>query len=112
MRTLLLPLLAGLSLIASSPAAEGDIPDWAKGVEIKLPLTNAKLAGEFVVSDPAVWKFVRDENNKVILDLAYDRKKYKSTYVPKHRSPVHIAHRISCECSVVMYSRSCTGSGP
>src|SRR5438045_4088359 len=73
------------------PAAEGDLPDWAKGIEIKMPLTDPKAAGQFVVSDPAVWKFAEDENGKVFLTLAYDRKTYKSTYTPKHRSPIHIA---------------------
>ena len=51
----------------------------------------ADSTGEFVVSDPAVWKFGKDENGNGFLELAYDRKNYKSTYTPKHRSPVHIA---------------------
>jgi hypothetical protein len=89
MRTLLLSLLVGLCLAA--PSAGGDIPDWAKGVEINLPLNSAKVAGQFVVSDPAVWKFATDEDGKGFLQLEYDRKKYKSTYTPKYRSPIHIA---------------------
>ncbi|MCI0704782.1 MAG: hypothetical protein L0241_27305 [Planctomycetia bacterium] len=90
MRKFLLPLLAGLCFAVTSPAAEGDVPDWANGVKITLPL-NSKATGEFVISDPAVWKFAADENKKGFLQLDYDRKKYKSTYTPKHRSPIHIA---------------------
>jgi hypothetical protein len=47
-------------------------------------------ANDFVFSDPAVWKHVRDKDGGY-LELAYDRKAYKSTYSPKHRSPIHIA---------------------
>ena len=90
MRLALLSLVAGLAL-TTSRAAEGDVPAWAKGIEIKLPLNDAKLAGDFIVSDPAVWKFAADENGKGFLQLNYDLKKYKSTYEPKHRSPIHIA---------------------
>jgi hypothetical protein len=32
-----------------------------------------------------------DDAGKGFLELKYDRKTYKSTYTPKHRSPVHIA---------------------
>jgi hypothetical protein len=91
MRQLLLPVAAGLCLAAAAPAAEGNLPDWAKGIEIKIPLNSSKLAGQFVVSDRAVWKFVADENDKKCLELTYDKKTYKSTYTPKHRSPVHVA---------------------
>lgn len=90
MRRFLLPLVAGLSLVAGAPAAD-DLPDWAKGISINLPLTDPKVASEFIVSDPAVWKFVQDENRKGFVRLEYDRKTYKSTYTPKHRSPIHIA---------------------
>jgi hypothetical protein len=90
MRLVFLSLVAGLAL-TTSRAAEGDVPAWAKGIEIKLPLNDAKLAGDFIVSDPTVWKFAADENGKGFLQLNYDRKKYKSTYEPKHRSPIHIA---------------------
>jgi|SRR5579883_107396 len=90
MRKFLLPLLAGLCCAVSVPAAEGDIPDWAKGIEIKMPLNSPKMASEFVVSDPAVWKFLVDDAGAGFLRLQYD-KKYKSTYTPKYRSPIHIA---------------------
>ena len=56
-----------------------------------MPLDDAKSADEFVFSDPAVWKFAQGRERQGFLELAYDRKKYKSTYTPKHRSPIHIA---------------------
>lgn len=90
MRPLLLAALAGLCLAAAAPADDKNLPDWAKGIEITLPLTG-KSANDFVFSDPAVWKFAADEDGKEFLRLDYDRKKYKSPYTPKHRSPVHIA---------------------
>ena len=91
MRKFLLPLFAGLLLALVSPAAEGDVPEWAKGVTITVPLTDPKIGSQIIASDPAVWTFGTDENKKGYLQLEYDRKKYKSTYTPKHRSPVHIA---------------------
>lgn len=91
MRTLLLALLAGPCVGAIALADDGNIPDWAKGVTINIPLTEPKVGPALVVSDPAVWKFVADEGGKGFLQLDYDRKAYKSTYTPKHRSPVHIA---------------------
>src|SRR5262249_18824120 len=50
-----------------------------------------KMADQFISGDPAVWKFAADENNKKFLELTYDREKYKSTYTPKYRSPIHVA---------------------
>lgn len=91
MRKLFYPGLAVCTLCLAAPAADEGIPDWAKGVSLDLPLDDARMAGEFVVSDPAVWKFAKDENGKGFLQLEYERKKYKSRYAPKHRSPVHIA---------------------
>jgi hypothetical protein len=91
MRKFLLPLVVGLLIGLAAPAADGDIPEWAKGVEVKIPLTDPKIGGALVFSDPAVWAFGADENKKGYIQLEYDRKKYKSTYAPKHRSPVHIA---------------------
>ena len=91
MRKILLPALAVIACCIAAPAAEGDIPDWARGVKISMPLNDGKYAGDFIVSDPAVWEFAREENGKGFLQLEYDRKKHKSTYTPKHRSPVHIA---------------------
>jgi hypothetical protein len=91
MSKILLPALAVIAFCIAAPVANGDIPDWAMGIEINMPLNDAKSADEFIVSDPAVWKFAKDENGNGFLQLEYDRKKYKSTYTPKHRSPVHIA---------------------
>jgi hypothetical protein len=85
---LLSPALV-LCAALSAPAADGDVPDWAKGVTITMPL-NEKTAGDFVFSDPAVWKFLTDEDGKSFFRLQYD-KKYKSSYSPKYRSPIHIA---------------------
>ena len=45
---------------------------------------------DFVVSDPAVWKVAAGPDGG-FLELAYDKKTYKSSYQPKHRSPIHIA---------------------
>jgi hypothetical protein len=99
MRTLLLLGPAALCLAATAPAADGDVPGWANGIRLNIPLTEKgtkefdgkPLDGLLAVSDPAVWKFVADEAGNEFLRLEYDRKKYKSTYAPKHRSPVHIA---------------------
>lgn len=91
MRKILLPALAVIACCIAAPAAEGDIPDWARGVKISMPLDDEKYAGDIIVSDPAVWKFAKDQTGDGFLQLEYDRKKYRSTYTPKHRSPVHIA---------------------
>jgi hypothetical protein len=91
MRKFLLPLFAVSLLALVAPAADGNVPEWAKGVTITMPLSDPKIAGQFVVSDPAVWEVRAEENKKGYLQLEFDRKKYKSTYAPKHRSPVHIA---------------------
>lgn len=83
----LLAAFAGSAL----PADDEKVPDWAKGITTKAPLAPPGVAGEFVFSDPAVWKFVADEAGGGFLQLDYDRKTYKSSYSPRHRSPVHIA---------------------
>jgi hypothetical protein len=44
---------------------------------------------DFVFSDPAVWKWGKDDAGG-FLELAYE-KKAKPAYNPKHRSPFHIA---------------------
>ncbi len=67
------------------------LPAWAKGARLANPLDNPRLADTLVFSDPAVWKFEKDADDKFCLELAYDRKAYKSSYKPKHRSPIHIA---------------------
>ena len=91
MRRLLLAIPAVLCFAVAAPAADETIPEWAKGVKIDVPLDNPKTTDGFVVSDPAVWKHVAGDDKKGFLQLQYDRKAYKSTYTPKHRSPVHIA---------------------
>lgn len=96
MRTLLL-LGPALCFAAAAPAA--DVPDWANGIRVDIPLTEKgtkefdgkPLDGLLAFSDPAVWKFVADEAGNGFLRLEYERKKYKSPYAPKHRSPIHIA---------------------
>ena len=90
MRKCLLPLFAALCVSLTAPAAEGDVPEWAKGVKITVPLTDPKIGSQIIVSDPDVWAFGADDNKKGYLQLEYDRKKYKSTYTPKHRSPVFL----------------------
>ena len=87
----LLALLAVSCVAVAVPAADEDVPAWAKGVKVDLPLDNPKVAGDFVVTDPAVWKHLVGEDRKGFLQLQYDRKAYKSSYSPKHRSPVHVA---------------------
>src|SRR5262245_5443007 len=89
MRRLLLPLFAGFCLAVPAPAAEDDIPKWAEGYTVENKLEGP--AGEVVFSDPSVWKVGKDDKNNGFLELKYDRKTYKSSYTPKHRSPVHIA---------------------
>lgn len=88
MRTL---VLCGLLALAPAllPAAD-DLPAWATNVKLTTELNDPGQAQQFRYSDPAVWKHVKD-GDKGYLELAYDRKAYKSTYTPKHRSPVHIA---------------------
>jgi hypothetical protein len=84
----LFALVTGLFAV-SLPAAE-PVPadfkelytqDFAKPESVK----------DFVFSDPAVWKYGTDKDGKGYLELAYEKKTYKSTYNPKNRSPIHIA---------------------
>jgi hypothetical protein len=87
MRSLLtLPFVAAFAipLLADEPTSafpEQYRQDFAKPESVK----------DFVFSDPAVWKYGTDKDGKGYLELAYDRKAYKSTYKPKNRSPIHIA---------------------
>jgi hypothetical protein len=88
MRCLLaLPLaaLVAVPLLADDPVPAGYKElyrqDFAKPDSVK----------DFVFSDPAVWKYGTGKDGKGFLELAYDRKKYKSSYQPKNRSPIHIA---------------------
>lgn len=85
MRKFFLLLLTAFGCAVAAPAADEKLPDWAKG-----ETRNAKL-DEFVASDPAVWKHGTGDDKKEFLELKYDKKSYKSTYSPKHRSPIHIA---------------------
>ena len=84
----LLPLL--LVLVCLPVLAADPVPDWAKGITVTVPLDDPKNAGGLVFSDPAVWKFGKDEKGAGFLELDYDRKAYKSTYQPKHRSPLNL----------------------
>jgi hypothetical protein len=87
MRRFFLPLLAGLCLCAAVPAADEGIPEWARGIEVGVALS----ADQLVVTDPAAWKVLRNETGDEFVELAYDKKGFKSSYTPKHLSPVHIA---------------------
>lgn len=91
MHKLSLLMLTALGCAIAAPAADDKLPEWAKGATVDVQLNDPKAATEFVVSDPAVWKHVVGEDRKGFLELQYDKKTYKSTYNPKHRSPVHIA---------------------
>jgi hypothetical protein len=82
----MLPVLVCLPALA----ADAPVPEWASRGTIGVPLDDPEDA-PLVFSDPAVWKFGKDAKGERFLELAYDTKTYKSTYQPKHRSPVHIA---------------------
>ena len=84
-------LLAAAVASPLSTAADTEVPEWAKGVKVDAPLDHPKIVDSFVASDPAVWKHAVGEERKGFLQLQYDRKTYKSSYTPKHRSPLHIA---------------------
>lgn len=85
----LLPLVF---VAACVPALAADpVPEWASGITISVGLDDPKNAELVRLTDPAVWKFGTDDKGGGFLELAYDRKAYKSTYQPKHRSPVHVA---------------------
>jgi hypothetical protein len=90
MRRLLLALLVAMCVAVAAPAADDKLPDWASKATLAARLDDPKQVEQFRYSDPAVWKHGKDAD-RGFLELAYDRKAYKSTYIPKHRSPVHIA---------------------
>lgn len=90
MRRFLFLLCAGLCLSTALAADDVKIPEWAKGRTIRNGLDDPSLADELAFSDPAVWSFGKGKEGGY-LQLDYDRKKYKSSYSPKHRSPIHIA---------------------
>ena len=91
MRRLLLPLLTLLPCALTVPAADETVPEWASGSKFHDPLAGPDSAANLVFSDPAVWAFGKDAKGVGFLELKYDPKTYKSSYAPKHRSPVHIA---------------------
>lgn len=103
MRTVLLMLFLASSVFAVgeddvekfdvfvNKTTDPSVPDWATGATLRMPLHKASAGSQYVVSDPAVWKFGKDEAGSGFLELNYDRKKYKSSYAPKHRSPIHLA---------------------
>ena len=87
MRSLLaLPLAAFVA--AALPAADA-VPAGYTELYAQ-DFAKPAAANDFVFSDPAVWKYGKDKAGG-FLELAYDRKAYKSTYKPKSRSPIHIA---------------------
>jgi hypothetical protein len=90
MRKLVLVCAAAWVTGVVAAAPPDDLPAWAAAVKLEASLDDPKSVDRFVFSDPAVWKHGKDEKGG-FLELAYDRKAYKSTYAPKHRSPVHIA---------------------
>jgi hypothetical protein len=89
MRHLLLVSLSA-SAVALSAGAVEPVPAWASGSKVEYPLAGPDGAGDLVFSDPAAWSFGKDAAGTGFLELKYD-KKYKSSYTPKHRSPVHVA---------------------
>jgi len=66
MRKYLLPLFAALCLGVASPAAEGDLPDWAKGVKITVPLIFCILPCLFIaVLGPAAIQIMDSFSGKL-----------------------------------------------
>jgi hypothetical protein len=88
-----LPVRALVALLAACLAATVPADDKVPPGKAAYHLDFAKSesAKALVFSDPAVWKISKGKDGKGYLELAYDRKTYKSTYTPKHRSPVYIA---------------------
>lgn len=86
-------ILASLSAFAVTVAVATDapVPEWARGSTLTDSLSGPDSAANLVFSDPAVWTFGKDATRAGFLELKYDPKTYKSSYTPKHRSPVHIA---------------------
>ena len=84
----LLAIFAALTAVAL-PAAEPAPPSYKD--LYRQDFAKPGSVNDFVFSDPAVWKHGKDKDGKGYLELAYDRKTYKSTYNPKNRSPIHIA---------------------
>jgi hypothetical protein len=87
MRILLVVPLA--LLVAAALPADDKFPDGKAAYNLDFAKPES-LTG-LVFSDPAVWKYGKDKDGKGCLELAYDRKMYKSSYNPKNRSPIHIA---------------------
>ncbi|MBM3980992.1 MAG: hypothetical protein FJ304_12035 [Planctomycetes bacterium] len=83
------PFLAVVPALLLAAVGAADTP--ARNELYSVSFEKPEVTNDFVFSDPAVWKYGKDKNGDGCLELAYDRKAYKSTYVPKHRSPVHIA---------------------
>jgi len=88
MRALTLSLLTAFAVTAT---ADEPVPAWASSSKVEYSLSGPDNAEHLVFSDPAVWSFGKDAAGAGLLELKYDTKKYKSSYSPKHRSPVHIA---------------------
>jgi hypothetical protein len=90
MRQLLLALGAAACVAVTAGAVDEKLPGWATKAKLALRLDDPRDASQLRYSDPAVWKHGKDADGG-FLELAYDRKTYKSTYTPKHRSPIYIA---------------------
>ena len=91
MRHLVLSLFSALAVTFAAPAADEPVPDWARGATFRDSLAGPESAANLVFSDPAVWSFGKARSGAGFIELKYDPKSYKSSYSPKHRSPVHIA---------------------
>ncbi len=87
MRSLL--ALTLVAWVAAILPADDKLPAGYKEL-YKQDFAKPESTNDFVFSDPAVWKHVKDKDGG-FLELAYDRKTYKSPYSPKNRSPIHIA---------------------
>jgi hypothetical protein len=83
-------VLVAAALAGSALPADDAVPAGYKDL-YRQDLARPDAVKDFVFSDPGVWKHGTDKDGTGFLELAYDRKGYKSPYSPKHRSPIHIA---------------------
>ena len=74
------------------PAADDGHPGLGQGRHARPAAQRCpESAGEFVFSDPAVWKFAKDEDGKGFLALDYDRKNVQEHVHPE--APLAGPHR-------------------
>ncbi len=85
------PTLALALLTMTAVLSAQDKPPAGSQELYKQDFARPESASQFVFSDPAVWKYGTTKDGGGFLELAYDRKGYKSTYKPKNRSPIHMA---------------------